>query len=234
MSFQPIKTALKYVSAWSVVAAFAALLTIIFNFLGALFCAALAGMMMGATKASWWLSLPFSLLCPGVLLAVMRAQKTELADRQITALLIICLAVFWTIYLLSKAVMAHEQKTAATNGETTAPLKAESHAGSAQFANGSIAKAPPCNGKEVPMPVGPLELGQLEGRWSCEDSGLDGHTKKRLLQIKDGALVLSTLDAEGHLCACTQARFKWIDCREPRLLAVSSVADDATFTSPSI
>ena len=72
MSFQPIKTGLKYFSAWSLVALFVALLTIVFSFLGTLFCAALGGMMMGATRASLKMSLPFSLLCPGLLLAILR------------------------------------------------------------------------------------------------------------------------------------------------------------------
>src|SRR5690349_17205423 len=113
MSFQPIKTALKYVSAWSMVAGFAALLTIIFNFLGTLFCAALGGMMMGATKASWRLSVPFSLLCPAVLFGVMRTQKTELAQRQIAVLLLICVVAFWAIYWAAAALMAQEQKALA-------------------------------------------------------------------------------------------------------------------------
>src|SRR5437660_3801527 len=101
MSFQPIKTAFKYASAWSMVAAFVALLTIIFSFLGTLFCTALAGMMMGTTKASPKLSIPFSVLCPGILLAILRVQKSELAQRQITFLVIISLVAFWAIYLVS-------------------------------------------------------------------------------------------------------------------------------------
>lgn len=40
MAFQPIKTALRYAGAWSIVAAFVALLTVLFSFLGTLFCAA--------------------------------------------------------------------------------------------------------------------------------------------------------------------------------------------------
>src|SRR5215831_1837538 len=91
MSFQPIKTAFKYLGAWSMVAAFVAVLTIIFSLLGTLFCAALGGMMMGATKASSKLSLPFSFLCPGILFALLRFQKSELFERQILVLMVLCL-----------------------------------------------------------------------------------------------------------------------------------------------
>ena len=51
MSSVPIKAALKHAAAWGIVVGFVSLLTIIFSFLGTLFCAALGGMMMGASKA---------------------------------------------------------------------------------------------------------------------------------------------------------------------------------------
>src|SRR5215472_10595858 len=119
MSSLPLKSALKQVGAWSIVVIFLALLTIIFSFLGTLFCAALGGMMMGATKASGKLSLPFSVLCPGILFALLRFQKSELPERQIIVLMVLCLAAFWAIYVVSAAVMAHEQKEASPNGKPT-------------------------------------------------------------------------------------------------------------------
>jgi hypothetical protein len=232
MSFQPIKTALRYASAWSLVTAFMALLTIIFSFLGALFCAALGGMMMGATKASARLSVFYSLLCPGVLFGVMRSQKTELAQRQILVLVFICLAAFWAIYLLSVALMAQEQKVATSNGNPApaeAPELPSAVTGLKHLSPGE------------PGPLGPggaaitsLDLlsEALEGHWCGEVCDQDGRPQKRILEIKDGALILSTLDAEGQLCCCAQGRLK-LEVPEARTRPVSVVADDE-FTCPAI
>src|SRR5579859_5714182 len=110
MNSAPLKTALKYAGAWSIVLVFVTLLTIIFSFLGTLFCAAIGGMMMGATKAAKKLSIAFSALCPGVLLATMRSQKTELPQNQVIVLAVLCLAAFWMLYLMSLCLVAYEKK----------------------------------------------------------------------------------------------------------------------------
>src|ERR1041385_9126999 len=152
MSLQPIKTAFKYVGAWSMVAAFVALLTIIFSFLGTLFCAALGGMMMGVTKAAGKLSVAFSVLCPAVLLALLRFQKSELPQRQIIILMVICLAAFWAIYIVSAAVMALEQKQAD---------------GPPAFQPNTELRKPAIAATPYPR----LQLKQLDGHWCCEGSG---------------------------------------------------------------
>ena len=233
MSLQPVKTALKYASAWSLVAAFVALLAIIFSFLGALFCAALGGMMMGATKASARLSIFYSLLCPGVLFAVMRSQKTELAQRQIVVLVFICLAVFWAIYLLSAALMAHEQKSAGSNGKIAPAANGELPAGAFEPAALSTAPSGPrANGSAVTA-FPELLPEALEGHWCCEICGQDGRPQKRILEIKDGALILSTLDEEGRLCSCAQGRLNWISSPQAGTLVLSGLTDEA-FASPAI
>ena len=228
MSFQPVKTALKYVSAWSLVAGFAALLTIIFNFLGTLFCAALGGMMMGATKASWKLSLPFSVLCPGVLLAVMRAQRTEIPNRQIAILLIICLAAFWAIYLVAAALMAEEQKgAAATNGKASSALNGELRAAVTTPEIGVINETVARNGAAEAVVAGREALVEhFDGHWCCEECDNQQRAPKRVLDIKKGALLLSTLDAGGQICACTRARLEGIES--------VGAADEAEFASPAI
>ncbi len=233
MTFQPIKTALKYISAWSMVAGFVALLTIIFSFLGALFCAALGGMMMGATKASRRLSLCYSLICPGVLFGVMRSQKTELADRQITALLLICLAAFWVLYFISAALMAQEQKSASSNGKLAPSARSELRSAAARLEAvptepTAIANNGNGNGKLVE-----LRPEALEGQWRSDICDQNGRAHQRILEIKDGAAVLSTLDAEGHLHACAKGRLQWIDSPAQRTLTTSAEADEA-FPSPAI
>ena len=233
MSFQPIKTALKYACAWSLVTAFVALLTIIFSFLGALFCAALGGMMMGATRASPRLSIFYSLLCPGVLFGVLGSQKTELAERQILILVVICLAVFWAIHLVSAALMAQEQKSAAANAKpapTFAPELQAAATGLKPLSVGPLSRLDP-GATTTAFPD--LLPEALEGHWCCEISGQDGRPHKRILEIKDGALLLSILDAEGHLCCCAQGRLKLQDVPEASALLVAAAADEV-FICPAI
>jgi len=153
MKSVPLKTVVKHAGAWGIVLTFIALLTIIFSFLGTLFCAALGGMMMGATRASKALALAFSLLCPGVLLGTMSAQRTELGQNQITVLAGLCLALFWGLYLVSRFLVAFE-KTAGTTGSQTGALQPTPRLGSTNVTE--------------PMDVAtvtPLKLEDLHGQW---------------------------------------------------------------------
>src|ERR1035438_8644004 len=58
MNSMPLKSAVQNVGLCSVLVFFVVLLTLVFSFLGTIICAALAGMMMGATRPSRWLSVP--------------------------------------------------------------------------------------------------------------------------------------------------------------------------------
>jgi hypothetical protein len=228
MSFQPIKTGLKYFSAWSLVALFVALLTIVFSFLGTVFCAALGGMMMGATRASLKMSLPFSMLCPGLLLAILRFQKSELANRQILILLVVCLMAFWVICAVSAALMAHEQKDSNSSGNPKADTNGQLSTAACSRESSSPIKAEPRQTEVATAATLGFQLRELDGHWCCETSGLDGRTRKRTLEIKGGAVLLSTLDAEGHVCACTRANLKCTEA-DLALLAVSSATNPAEF-----
>ena len=229
MSFQPIKTGLKYFSAWSLVAGFVALLTIIFSFLGTLFCSALGGMMMGATKASLKISLPFSVLCPGILLSILRSQKSELADRQIIILLVICLVAFWTIYAVSAALMAHEQKGISSKEVPKTDVKAHLSGAASGLKNVSAALHEPRATAAATAASLCFQLKELEGHWCCEACSLNGQMQKRVLEIKGGALMLSTLDAEGRVCACTRVRLRCTEASEVGVLAFSAGGGGAEF-----
>jgi len=187
MSSLPIKTALKHLSAWSILIAFVGLLTVIFSFLGTLFCAALGGMMMGATKASKALSFAFSILCPGILMVTMKSQRTELAERQVVILATLCLAAFWLLYLMSMLLAAFEKSGANSNSTVAAK-----HLGTA---NGAV--VPPA-----------LRLAELEGKWWSEISAVGGQNQKRILEIREGAMALSTLGPDGRVCSRAQGRLK--------------------------
>ena len=201
MSSLPIKTALKHLSAWGILIAFVALLTVIFSFLGTLFCAALGGMMMGATKASKALSLVFSVLCPAILMVTMKSQRTELADRQVMVLAILCLAAFWLLYVLSLLLVAYEKSCASSNGAL--PAK------NLGTANGAVVTRA-------------LRLGELEGKWLSEMSASVGQNQKRILEIREGAMALSTLGPDGRVCSRAQGRLKLEDVAATHALATPS------------
>jgi hypothetical protein len=187
MSSLPIKTALKHLSAWSILIAFVGLLTVIFSFLGTLFCAALGGMMMGATKASKALSFAFSVLCPGILMVTMKSQRTELAERQVVILATLCLAAFWLLYLMSMLLVAYEKS--GPNSNSTVAAK------NLGTANGAVV---------IPA----LRLAELEGKWWSEISATGGQNQKRILEIREGATALSTLGPDGRVCSRAQGRLK--------------------------
>ena len=199
MNSAVLKTALKYAGAWAIVLTFVALLTIIFSFLGTLFCAAAGGMMMGATKASKKLSIAFSALCPAVLLGTLRSQKTELPQNQVVILAILCLAAFWMLYLMSLFLVAYEKKgtTSGAQAGTNRPSPASGAADAPPSRNGSVAKAH-------------LNLEQLEGTWASE-SGVNGQRQRRVLEIADGSLELSTLNAHGEISYRARGRVKLIE-----------------------
>src|SRR5260370_35897434 len=98
MSLRPIKTAVQYLLGAAAIALFVSLLTFIFSFLGTIFCAALAGMMLGAFKNLRWQSVPFSFLFPAVIVTVLRVSKAELAANQVLVLALSAFGAFWLTY----------------------------------------------------------------------------------------------------------------------------------------
>jgi hypothetical protein len=222
MSSARITAALKYVAGLSTVLLFVVVLTLIFSFLGTLMCATLSGMMMGATKASKKLSIPFSAFFPCVLVGVLTVQKSEIAGTKLISLAILCLAAFWVVYFTGAVLMAYEKK----NGKDPALPVASGLAPQLEPGDGVVAGA-------APVPVLPkLRLEELEGHWSCEVCGSDGRTRKRLLEIRNGALVLSTIDAEGRVCSCARGCVELVALPGNCTLRVSVGAD--AIPSPSI
>jgi hypothetical protein len=70
-----------------------------------------------------------------------------------------------------------------------------------------------------------LHLETLDGNWYCETSVTNGHKQKRMLEIKDGALVLSTLDAQGCTCSSVRGRLKLVEPAADCTLSISGVAE---------
>jgi hypothetical protein len=199
----PLVIALKHAGAWSILLAFVALLTVIFSFLGTLFCAALGGMMMGATRASKTIALIFSLLCCGVLLGVLRTERTELAAKQVAVLAVLCLGAFWFLYVVALSLVAFEK-----NGN--------SDAGQAPKPAASLASRPgeKGGGSAAVAPTAAVRLEDLDGRWCSEKHAPGCQNPERVLEIHSGSLDLNTLDARGQVCARVQGRLKLLTLSE--------------------
>src|ERR1051326_4502643 len=94
MNVPALKTVLRHLAGWGMVLLFTVLLTVIFSFLGAFFCAALAGMMLGSFKGSQGRTVTLSVIFPAVLFAVLRVGGAELLMNQVLMLTLLCLATF--------------------------------------------------------------------------------------------------------------------------------------------
>ena len=105
-----LKTATRYVAGWMTVILFAGLLTFIFSFLGAFFCAALAGMMLGSFRLPRGQTITLSFTFPVVLFGVLRSSGSELLMKQVLLLAVLCLATFWVTYWIVRAVVSYEHK----------------------------------------------------------------------------------------------------------------------------
>ena len=163
---------------WCIIVFFVVLLTVIFSFLGTLICAALAGMMMGSARLSRWYSLLVSLIFPGVVSTVLRISGSELPERQVLMLSLLCFGVFWVICLVMYALVAEEKTSKALpkpSPEVEAPEPVKS------------------------APASELTLESLEGMWLPKSGQLDVSHCQKVLEIQNGTAVLSTFNAEGNV-----------------------------------
>lgn len=201
MNCKPVRTAVRYLAAWSLVACFVVLLTLIFNFLGTILCAVLGGMMLGAMKQARWHAIPGSLLLPTVLLILLRVTKAELSPLQSHVLALVCFGAFWLMFVLSAALVSFERKAQASpvcrSEAAAAPgvRRALDPAGQATSRHSaavvSLAAAHKLTGQ--------LALAELQGKWLFEPSGPNGHAHKKVMEIREDKLVLRILDPDGRV-----------------------------------
>lgn len=219
------KAILGYVVGWLLTVGFVVLFTIIFSFVGTLICAALAGMMMGAARLSWWQSLTLSMLFPGVISSYFRVTKAELPAGQVLFLSALCFAIFWLIYLALWGLTSHERRGAAASKPAKAGWPA---AGAAVVEAAGPARAVLSPESAATDAVPGLTLAALQGKWldGCGDpqSG-NGH---RRMEIKDDTIMVSLVDdrgrehlAKAHLKLCAHCVFgispeKAPVCRAPQ------------------
>jgi len=162
----------KSIGLWGVLIFFVVLLTLVFSFMGTLICATLAGMMMGAVKVGRRLVVAVSLLLPAIVFVVLHLTKAELQERQIGLVSLLCFGGFWFMYAGAGFLIAAEQRQSlpsSSSAETAAVL---------------------------PRALRELSLDELNGTWLSHAGPNEG---SRVLEIKNGKLVLSVLKSGGEL-----------------------------------
>jgi hypothetical protein len=183
MNPQRLKIAVTYMAGWGLAVFFITLLSFIFSFLGTIFCAAVAGMMLGATRQARVLAIPISVIFPCVIFALLRGMKSDLSLGQVTELALGCFAAFWLIFCLAVGLVACERK-----GAAIAPRAGTNRRG------GTIART----SGVINLPVR-ADLRQLDGKWLEEAAAAKLQASKRVLEIKRGQLELNQVERDGQV-----------------------------------
>jgi hypothetical protein len=179
---------------------FVVLLTIIFSFLGAFFCAGLAGMMLGSVTLQRRYIAGFSLIFPTVLFTILRVGGAELLMKQIVLLSFLCWATFWVTYLLVRAVVSYERKShpAGAPGPFVSPQPA--------VVNHRPPQQKAAAERQSPRPEAvlagadhELSLQLLQGKWSCAAADGNSHREQKLMEIDQHKLVLTISDRHGQV-----------------------------------
>lgn len=195
MNYEPVRLAFKHLCLWLVLVGVVLLLTLLFNFFGTLSSAALTGVMLGAIKHRRWLTLPVSLVFPGVVFALMYLSKVELEEQKRIVVPALCFGVFWMTYLVTCVMAVSEGKEASSRPQpATAPAKS----------------------------IEELRLDQLQGSWRCESTDRDGRIKKKVIVITDGRLALSVFDSDGQERLHVEGGVRLEDSGTAKVLVVSA------------
>lgn len=230
MKAWPLKVAAQYAGGLLIAAFFAVLLSFTFSFLGTIFCAALAGMMLGALRTRLWQSIPVSLLFPLIIVTLMRGMKTELAGKQISIVALACFSVFWLTYVVAAALFFFERKgpSAAGSKPQIQPASAPRPGGEGLMETATVQAAGSLKRNSF------LTLEMLEGKWSAEGSA-QAQDQQRRMSIEKENLILSVSDSEGGLRILGRAHVKLCaPDTDPTLLLSTSGAQDSSDTVVSI
>jgi hypothetical protein len=192
-----IRSALQYAGGLLVVIGFVVLLSFIFSFLGTIFCAALAGMMLGTSRQTRPLALPVSLIFPAVILLLLRTMHTELSSGQIHFVSLLCFAAFWLTFVLALLVVGLERKQQARNASPDRGITQPAQSRPDLDQSSTL----PTAGLEQPAIRLPdrLNLEVLQGRWRCESSGNGAEQRNKVILIERTGLVLTVADGKGEL-----------------------------------
>ena len=182
MNPQRLKFAATYLAGWGLAVFFVSLLSFIFSFLGTIFCAAVAGMMLGTTRQARSLAVPTSVIFPAVIFALLRGLKSDLPLGQVTELAVVCFGAFWLIFGLAVGLVACERKGTITPSEASAKRRPVMAAKTSSLANAPIRDG----------------LEQLDGRWLEEATASRLQASKKVIEIKRGQLQLNQVERDGR------------------------------------
>ncbi len=127
------------------------LATLLFSFLGTIACGALVGMMLGATRRWRCWVIFVSLVFPVVMAAFLHFSRTDLTDRQLILLPVVCFGLFWLTYLSTCVLLKFEKQGESLTGELVA--------------DGAMPQAMPVQENAVSRSRGLSELDELQGTW---------------------------------------------------------------------
>jgi len=222
MNFEPVKFVLKHLCLCLALAGVVVLLTLLFNILGTLSCAALTGMMLGGIKHRRWVAFPISLVFPGVVFVLMHLSKIELEGQKQIAVPVLSFGCFWMMYLMTCLMMGAEAKAVNLRPPTVTGR------GTAGLGPNAVRRGA---GSDPAGLVGELQLGQLQGRWNCESVGHDGPVKRKVIEITRDRLVLNGFDSDGKRCLHVESVVRCEDTGTAKALVVAALhpmsSDDA-------
>ncbi len=203
MNAMTIKVVARHAGGILLMVLFVILLTFIFSFLGTIMCAVLAGMMLGATRLSRWLTLALSLIFPAVIFTVLRASKAELLGPQIAVIALLCFAAFWLTYVVAAVLISYERKPT-TTASGSAAQRVEKKAPEQRTASATTRNL----ARERAEPILPgITLDVLQGTWLCS-AGVNGERRKKAIAIESGVLTLSFADQRGGLSVVGRAHIQ--------------------------
>lgn len=202
MNAKTLGTVCGHVAGWCAIVSFVLLLTFIFSFLGTIFCAVLAGMMLGSMRPRRWHSVPISLLFPATIFLMLRAMKAELLERQIDLLSLLCLGAFWLTFLLAGVVVSAEQKARTAPGPGPGEPRPPATPGGPE----RVVERPAPAGRAAarfeavsPQSADGLTLARLQGTWRWKAAKGDGEAHEKVLEIRGHDLVLKEVDGAGQV-----------------------------------
>jgi hypothetical protein len=185
-----IRAALRQIGLGIALVSIVVLLTTVFSLLGAISCAVLLGMIMGAARQWRRQAILVSLVVPAVTLVLAQVSQA-LTARQNPVFSMVCFGAFWMAYLMTCGLILLERKqppgpvqplpgtSARAPGDTPGP---------AALAAGTAPAAPPRE----------LALAELGGKWVSEIAGRDGHSHQRVIEIAADRFVLIDIDPAGQ------------------------------------
>jgi hypothetical protein len=221
----PLKATAQYVGGLVITAFFVVLLSFTFSFLGTIFCAALAGMMLGALGTHRWRAIPVSFLFPLTIFMLLKGMRTALGERQVLLVSLACFSIFWLTYALAAALFVFERKRQ-PSADGLAPVRPVPAPGTeAQRA----AQTAATGGAAAPKHNGWLSLEMLQGNWSGEE-GAHPRFQNRRIRIQRDGLTLFGVDASGQATVLAQAEVKLCTLSSPQTFqlrkpAIETAAD---------